>query len=154
MISFKPVTAVDIKALMQIETACHSHPWTEKTMLSCLGGRYFNLAAFQQQQLVGFYIGEQAGPDLTLMDICVAPDFQGQGIAKQLLSAFIDYAEQQQAENIFLEVRESNTVAIALYQQTGFIEMAIRKNYYPSKESDKNGFEDAILMGISLSLSL
>ena len=131
---------------MTIENACHSHPWTEKTMLSCLAGRYFNLAAFQGDAMLGFYIGEQAGPDYTLMDICVAPSHQGQGIAKQLLDAFIHHGEQQHAENLFLEVRESNTRAIALYERAGFSHMSVRKNYYPTA----TGNEDAILMGLTL----
>ncbi len=117
-----------------------------------MGGRYFNLAAFNKNTLVGFYIGEKAGPDFTLMDICVTPSEQGKGIAKQLLRQFIEYGEQQNAENLFLEVRESNTRAIALYERAGFIEMSVRKNYYPSDNPAKNGFEDAILMGMALSL--
>ena len=137
---------------MAIETACHSHPWTLKTMSSCIGGRYFNLAALSNNTIVGFYIGEKAGPDFTLMDICVAPEYQGKGIAKQLLSQFIEYGEQQSAETLFLEVRESNTRAIKLYESAGFIEMSVRKNYYPSNDAAKNGFEDAILMGLSLTL--
>lgn len=148
---FDTVTAADISALMAIEQQCHSHPWTEKTMRSCLAGRYFNLAAFETTQMLGFYIGERAGPDFTLMDICVAPAFQGRGIAKQLLNKFIDYAEHSQAENIFLEVRESNLAAIKLYQQAGFIEMSVRKNYYPSTDPAQQG-EDAILMALPLSL--
>lgn len=100
--------------------------------------------------MVGFYIGEKAGPDFTLMDICVAPEHQGQGIAKQLLAEFIAYGEQQSAENLFLEVRETNTRAIGLYEHAGFGEMSVRKNYYPSDEPAKNGFEDAILMGLTL----
>ena len=86
------------------------------------------------------------------MDICVTPERQGKGIAKQLLSKFIEHGEQQNAENLFLEVRESNTRAIKLYEQAGFIEMSVRKNYYPSDDATKNGFEDAILMGMALSL--
>jgi ribosomal-protein-alanine N-acetyltransferase len=121
-------------------------------MSSCIGGRYFNLAAFDSGILVGFYIGEKAGPDFTLMDIGVKPEHQGKGIAKQLLSKFIEHGEQQNAENLFLEVRESNTRAIKLYEQAGFIEMSVRKNYYPSDDATKNGFEDAILMGMALSL--
>lgn len=135
---------------MTIEQACHSHPWTIKTMQSCLAGRYFNLAAYQGEDMVGFYIGEKAGPDFTLMDICVAPNYQGQGIAKQLLAEFIVYGEQHNAENLFLEVRETNTRAISLYERAGFSEMSVRKNYYPSDEPAKNGFEDAILMGLTL----
>lgn len=152
MITFKEVDESAIDQLMAIETACHSHPWTLKTMSSCMGGRYFNLAAFNKNTLVGFYIGEKAGPDFTLMDICVTPSEQGKGIAKQLLRQFIEYGEQQNAENLFLEVRESNTRAIALYERAGFIEMSVRKNYYPSDNPAKNGFEDAILMGMALSL--
>jgi len=152
LINFKEVDESAIEQLMAIETACHSHPWTLKTMSSCMGGRYFNLAAFNKNTLVGFYIGEKAGPDFTLMDICVTPSEQGKGIAKQLLRQFIEYGEQQNAENLFLEVRESNTRAIALYERAGFIEMSVRKNYYPSDNPAKNGFEDAILMGMALSL--
>ncbi|MBQ4857014.1 ribosomal protein S18-alanine N-acetyltransferase [Pseudoalteromonas sp. MMG007] len=152
MINFNAVDESAIEQLMVIETACHSHPWTLKTMSSCMGGRYFNLAAFDKSTLVGFYIGEKAGPDFTLMDICVTPSQQGKGIARQLLSQFIEYGEQQSAENLFLEVRESNTRAIALYERAGFIEMSVRKNYYPSDNPAKNGFEDAILMGMALSL--
>ncbi|MBB1302050.1 MULTISPECIES: ribosomal protein S18-alanine N-acetyltransferase [Pseudoalteromonas] len=150
MITFESVNELSIDALMRVENACHTHPWTVNTMQSCLAGRYFNLAAFNEQQIIGFYIGEKAGPDFTLMDICVAPDFQGQGIAKQLLAAFIEYGEKHHAENLFLEVRETNTRAIALYEQAGFSEMSVRKNYYPSSDPSKNGHEDAILMGMTL----
>ena len=150
MITFESVNEVSIDALMRVDNACHTHPWTVNTMQSCLAGRYFNLAAFNEQQLIGFYIGEKAGPDFTLMDICVAPDFQGQGIAKQLLAAFIEYGEKHHAENLFLEVRETNTRAIALYEQAGFSEMSVRKNYYSSSDPSKNGHEDAILIGMTL----
>ncbi|CAM4313012.1 ribosomal protein S18-alanine N-acetyltransferase [Pseudoalteromonas ostreae] len=150
MITFESVTELSIDALMRVENACHTHPWTVNTMQSCLAGRYFNLAAFSEQQIIGFYIGEKAGPDFTLMDICVAPDFQGRGIAKKLLAAFIEYGEKHHAENLFLEVRETNTRAIALYERAGFSEMSVRKNYYPSDDPSKNGHEDAILMGMTL----
>lgn len=152
MINFKPVNESAIAQLMAIETACHSHPWSLKTMSSCMGGRYFNLAAFDENTLVGFYIGEKAGPDFTLMDICVMPSEQGKGIARQLLRQFIEYGEQQNAENLFLEVRESNARAIKLYEHAGFTQMSVRKNYYPSDEPSKNGYEDAILMGMALNL--
>ncbi|MFC3031933.1 ribosomal protein S18-alanine N-acetyltransferase [Pseudoalteromonas fenneropenaei] len=130
---------------MDVELSCHAFPWSRKTMESCIGGRYFNLAAFAETRLVGFYIGEQAGPDYTLMDICVHPNWQRQGIAKHLLNAFLEHCQAQDAENVFLEVRASNTGAIALYEAAGFIEMGKRKNYYPTAE----GHEDAILMGMS-----
>lgn len=133
--------------LMAIETACHEFPWSANTMQSCLAGRYFNGAIFEHEQLVGFYIGEVAGPDHTLMDICVAPAYQRKGLAKALLTDFIAASEQADAENLFLEVRASNKGAIALYEWAGFSEVGIRKNYYPSA----SGNEDAILMAMALS---
>ncbi|WP_235577074.1 ribosomal protein S18-alanine N-acetyltransferase [Pseudoalteromonas sp. R3] len=137
------LATLPLQQLMDIEQACHSHPWSVKTMQSCLSGRYFNAALYLDERLVGFYVGERAGPDFTLMDICIAPAFQGQGLAWQLLAHFMTRCEQDNAENIFLEVRVSNNAAIGLYQKAGFTEMGVRKNYYPSAQ----GKEDAVLMG-------
>ncbi|NOU51547.1 ribosomal protein S18-alanine N-acetyltransferase [Pseudoalteromonas sp. JBTF-M23] len=131
---------------MAIEKACHDFPWSENTMKSCLSGRYFNGAVYQQDTLAGFYVGEVAGPDHTLMDICVAPAYQGQGLAKALLSDFMMASEQAGAENLFLEVRKSNITAIGLYLWAGFCEVGIRKDYYPCV----NGKEDAVLMAKTL----
>jgi ribosomal-protein-alanine N-acetyltransferase len=58
----------------------------------------------------------------------------------------IDIAKNNQAANMFLEVRPSNISAIALYENMGFNEMAIRRGYYPAK----NSREDAVLMGLAL----
>ncbi|WP_082078958.1 ribosomal protein S18-alanine N-acetyltransferase [Pseudoalteromonas rubra] len=137
------LASLPLQQLMEIEQACHTHPWTSKTMQSCLGGRYFNAALYQDEQLVGFYVGERAGPDFTLMDICIAPACQGQGLAWQLLGHFKARCEQDKAENIFLEVRVSNEAAIGLYRKAGFTEMGVRKSYYPTAQ----GKEDALLMG-------
>lgn len=148
MIKHDILSQLAIADLMAIETACHDFPWSQKTMQTCLAGRYFNGALYADSVLVGFYIGERAGPDNTLMDICIAPDFQGQGFAKVLLQDFIDRSDNMAAENLFLEVRASNAAAIGLYTKAGFAEVGIRKNYYPSR----NGKEDAILMALTLTL--
>jgi ribosomal-protein-alanine N-acetyltransferase len=58
----------------------------------------------------------------------------------------VDLAKQHQAANMFLEVRMSNVSAIALYENTGFNEMAVRLGYYPAK----SGREDAVLMGLAI----
>ncbi|WP_425415996.1 ribosomal protein S18-alanine N-acetyltransferase [Pseudoalteromonas qingdaonensis] len=129
---------------MVIERACHSHPWSEKLMRSCLSGRYFCTGIFNDTKLLGFYVAEQAGPDITLMDICVAPSEQGQGLGKVLMQSLCDAALARNAELLFLEVRESNVAAIALYEGCGFIANGVRKKYYPDGE-------DATLMMCELS---
>lgn len=139
---FSVLTSAHLPELMTLEQACHSHPWSENTMDSCIGGRYFNQGLWINQQLVGFYIAEQAGDDICLMDICVHPQHQGQGLAQQLMNHLLAQATTKQAQNIFLEVRASNTAAINLYTRHEFIETGLRPNYYPSEQ----GREDAIVM--------
>ncbi|TMO45752.1 ribosomal protein S18-alanine N-acetyltransferase [Pseudoalteromonas ruthenica] len=128
-----------IQAVCVIENACHSHPWSEKLIRSCLGGRYFNAGLYDEAELVGFYIAEQAGPDCTLMDICIVPNKQGQGLSKALMNHLINQATARQCEAIFLEVRASNDAATGLYQRSGFVINGRRKKYYPDGE-------DALLM--------
>jgi [ribosomal protein S18]-alanine N-acetyltransferase len=60
-------------------------------------------------------------------------------------------AKRHKAANMFLEVRTSNISAIALYENIGFCEMAVRRGYYPADPKVfKTGREDAVLMGLAL----
>ncbi|MCW8834201.1 MAG: ribosomal protein S18-alanine N-acetyltransferase [Colwellia sp.] len=146
--SFSPITTSDINNLMPIENACHSHPWSEKTFTSCIGGRYFGEKIEQQQCLVGFYVGEFVIDEATLMDICVTPMMQGKGLGKLLLNQFIQQAKHKGAVKIWLEVRAKNIAAQMLYMNAGFVETSRRTGYYPS--SSGFGYEDAIVMCLSL----
>lgn len=144
--TYSPVTKQHLDVLMTIENACHSHPWSEKTLLSCIGGRYFGFMLEKNNALVGFYIGEYVAGDATLMDICVSPDHQGHGYGKQLLNHFSEHAITLGAEQLLLEVRAKNISALMMYINIGFIEVGRRTGYYPSKI----GYEDAIVMKKSL----
>lgn len=141
-VKFSPVTQQQLTEIMIVENACHSHPWSEKTMLSCIGGRYFGFMLKQEQTLLGFYIGEYIAGEATLMDVCVSPDHQGKGYGKQLLNHFTAQAKSLGAANLFLEVRAKNISALMMYINCGFIEVGRRTGYYPSKI----GYEDAIVM--------
>lgn len=142
--SIQALNKTHLDAMIAIEVAANQFPWSYKNMESCFGGRYFNFGFFIADELAGFYIGEIAGPDITLMDICVDHKLQGQGVGAKLMTHLLAQAEAKGAESIFLEVRASNKAAIHLYNKMGFCEMGIRKNYYPTAE----GNEDAVLMGL------
>ena len=148
--SFTEITPSDVKNLMVIESACHSHPWSEKTFLSCIGGRYFGekfskeSSDTTQNVNTGFYIGEYVAGEATLMDICVRPNEQGKGYGKKLLEQFLAQAKALGATKIFLEVRAKNIAAQMLYMNAGFIEINRRTGYYPSASGF--GYEDAIIM--------
>ena len=91
--SYAVISINDVEKLMPIETACHSHPWSEKTFTSCIGNRYFGYSLKVQDELMGFYIGEHIAGEATLMDICVNPNRQGKGFGKDLLMKFFAQAK-------------------------------------------------------------
>ena len=66
-----------------------------------------------------------------------------------MLQFVIQTATLQRAENLFLEVRQSNRAAIQLYDAMGFHQIGVRVGYYPTKK----GNEDAIVMAKALFLS-
>lgn len=156
--TFTSISKTDVSNLLPIENACHSHPWSEKTFSSCIGGRYFgeklavnvNKKEQDNQHIdhsIGFYIGEYVAGEATLMDICVIPAEQGKSYGKLLLNQFLAQAKQQGATKIFLEVRAKNIAAQMLYMNAGFIEINRRTGYYPSASGF--GYEDAIVMSLS-----
>ena len=65
-----------------------------------------------------------------ILDIAVSPFFRKQKIAEYLMSELFDFSIKNQINSIFLEVRQSNVPAIALYQKMGFKKIGIRKDYY------------------------
>ena len=67
-------------------------------------------------------------------------------ISRQLLRALVQLAADRGAQRVFLEVRPSNTPALALYHSEGFNEIGRRPRYYPAAQ----GREDAVVMAIEL----
>lgn len=133
----------DVPAMLQVENAAASHPWTQALFESCFSDRYFNHVVLSDLDVVvGFYIADYIAGEASLFDIAVEPSQQGKGIGRQLLQHFLQHGLALGAEQFFLEVRASNSPAIALYQSAGFIECGRRRNYYRSA----TGNEDAILM--------
>lgn len=145
---YNAISQDNVSLLMDIELACHPHPWTEKTFRSCIGGRYFGQYLSVDNQIIGFYVGEHIAGEATLMDICVHPSEQGKGYGKELLLHFITQCETLENSSIFLEVRAKNISAQMLYINYGFCEISRRTGYYPSNTGF--GYEDAIVMKKSL----
>ncbi|WP_411655202.1 ribosomal protein S18-alanine N-acetyltransferase [Anaeromassilibacillus sp. SJQ-1] len=72
--------------------------------------------------------------------VAVRPSARRQGIGEQLVKRMIAWMEEHRGEFITLEVRMSNTPAIALYEKLGFAKAGVRKNFY------ENNHEDALLL--------
>ena len=89
--------------------------------------------------LVGWLIVDE----LHVATIATHPDFRGRGIGKKMLVHALRAAKDEGVIRAFLEVRESNAVALSMYRGLGFVEDGRRKEYY------KDNNEDAILMTLN-----
>jgi ribosomal-protein-alanine N-acetyltransferase len=95
-------------------------------------------------RILGFLVANHLTPDWELENIVIAPQELRKGLGKQLLEALLAEARQTNTVSLFLEVRESNTAARALYQKAGFEQTGRRKSYYA------NPMEDAVLYRLTL----
>ncbi|WP_245600383.1 ribosomal protein S18-alanine N-acetyltransferase [Psychromonas arctica] len=132
----------DLPEVLAIETLAHSHPWSEKIFLSNFGKRYINHVIMLDDQVVGYFVASYVAGEVTLMNIAIAPAYQGAGLGRALLSYLKTFSLSLSQQEIWLEVRASNIPAIKLYQALDFVEVDIRPAYYPAD----NGREDAIIM--------
>lgn len=88
--------------------------------------------------LAGWIVMSAAGGEADVMTIATTEEGRGQGIARRLLQAGVDWAAKTGAEAVHLEVDEHNEPALGLYRSCGFSEWGRRPDYYPGA--------DAILM--------
>ncbi|OCG03154.1 ribosomal protein S18-alanine N-acetyltransferase [Gilliamella sp. wkB112] len=143
----------DLADAYQLELLCHLVPWSKQIFYSNQGDRYLNLKISIDEQMVGFCICQQVADEANLFNIAIHPKFRQQGLAKDLLNELISRLLTINPPNspstLWLEVRESNQVAIQLYHSLGFNEITIRKNYYPTADGN---YENAIIMAYALKL--
>lgn len=136
----------DLPAVLEIEHAAQLTPWTRNHFLDCLGNDHYLCQVVEAAgQPVAFLISSRILDETHVLNIAVAPARQRQGLARGLLEQAIQVAQQDAMSVIYLEVRESNKSARALYESLGFTVSGIRKNYY-RRGDDHDGHEDAVLM--------
>jgi [ribosomal protein S18]-alanine N-acetyltransferase len=150
-VSIRPATTEDLPELIRLgsESRTGAH-WSEAQYWSLLadegssGSRLTLVAECElpidgRGKVVGFLIARHMAPEWELENIVVGAEVRGKGIGKRLMENLLTRAKQVNSESVFLEVRESNKAAHALYGKLGFAEMGRRKSYY------SNPIEDAVL---------
>lgn len=137
---------VDIDAVAAIENRSYVFPWTPGIFRDCLRAGHQCWVLEAGTQLLGYGVLSAAAGEAHILNICIAPEYQGRGHGRRLLRRLIDLARWHKAQQVFLEVRPSNPAAIALYRDEGFNEIGQRPNYYPAAK----GREDAIVMALEL----
>lgn len=133
--------AADVSTVVKIERLVQSHPWTVKQFEEAVTG-YQSTVIEQDGQVVGFCILQPVLDEANLLLMAIDPSQQGKGLGFKLLDASLAMLKNNPVQ-IFLEVRESNTPAIKLYEKADFHQIDLRKNYYPNPDGSK---EHAIIM--------
>ena len=131
----RPMTETDLSEVLKLQATLAFQDWNEKQFLSELHASYaLCLVDEEDGSLAGYAIFHLMGSDSELLSIAVAPQFQRRGLASRLLTEGLKKLSQAD-DACFLEVRQGNSSAQALYQKHGFVEFGKRKNYYSDGET-------------------
>lgn len=143
---FRLMVEEDVEAVLKVEFAAFSHPWTRGIFLDCVKSGYECWMMYLGNQQVGHGVLSAAGDEAHLLNLTVKPESQSNGLGGKLLEHLLERARSRGTETVFLEVRESNHPAIRLYDRCGFNEIGRRRDYYPAV----GGREDALVMACLL----
>jgi ribosomal-protein-alanine N-acetyltransferase len=142
--TIEPLTSPSqIDAILAIEEVSFTNPWTREMYAAELRNpdvSFFLLAKDGDGAIVGFCSFWRVLDELHINNLAVLPERRREGVATALLQRVVDDAAELGTRRMMLEVRRSNTAALALYQRFGFSVAGVRSRYYT------NPFEDALVL--------
>ena len=138
------MTLADLDEVAAIELEAYPFPWTRVNFVDSLDSGYTGLCLRDTLgRLLAYSMLMPVIDEVHLLNLCVAPVRQRQGLGAGLLAASICAARVSGFASMLLEVRVSNLPAIALYERFGFSMIGRRKNYYPAPGGSR---EEALVM--------
>ncbi len=143
----EPLEPTRLDQVLQVEQRAYPHPWTRGNFMDALRSGYHARVLLGGEELLGYYVAMQGVDEVHLLNITVAPEQQRQGWGRVMLDALATWARGLGAQWLWLEVRVSNTRAIAIYEAHGYRRVGLRKNYYPDGHGRR---EDAVVMSLRL----
>lgn len=127
----------DAAALHALERRCFADAWSEASFREALTSAWsFVLVADAADGVLGYLIGREVGGAGEVLNVAVAPEARRRRIARGLLESGIARFATRGAEEVFLEVRESNSAAQLLYADFGFRVVGQRAGYYRQPPED------------------
>ncbi len=144
---FETLTPAYLACVLFVEQQAYAHPWSASHFLDSLASGYEVQLLMAGDTLLGYFVAMKGVDEVHLLNITVAPAYQGQGWAHVLLDALTIWAKGQGAHSLWLEVRVGNVRALKVYEAQGYGRVGLRKKYYPAADNQR---EDAVVMCLKL----
>ena len=143
---FRPMGLTDIPGVAAVERASYLFPWSEGVFRDCVRVGYLCRVVEAADEIVGYGIMSFGAGEAHILNVCIRGDQRGAGLGRRLMNFLLDRAREEYMQEVFLEVRPSNTIAIRLYETIGFVRVGLRKSYYQAT----GGREDALVYKLDL----
>jgi ribosomal-protein-alanine acetyltransferase len=137
----------DLGAMLRIEQASFADPWTVDSLATALSLERMRVLVAESgdegrkggdavAEVLGYVVALLVGSEAEIADLAVSPDARRQGIGRALLAGALAELKAAAVRTVYLEVRESNRAARALYETNGFEAVGRRRGYYRSPVED------------------
>jgi len=127
----------DLDELVMLEKLCFSHSWSRQQLLAGLKQGNFRLLGTRTDgQLVGYIAFSLVEDEMEILNLAVHPEFRKKRLGSALMDKTFAMCRSEGTAKSFLDVRESNEPAIALYKKYGYEQYGVRKRYYPDTKED------------------
>ena len=145
-VAVRPATTADLDRIAAIEQASFSDPWSRRAFQGLLGDRrvFFAVACLPTGAVAGYVAAWFIADEGEIANLAVGPQFRGKHLGSFLLDAAVSAARTRGVSSIYLEVRDSNERARALYTSRGFVVVGRRRHYY------RRPTEDALVLRLAL----
>ena len=140
-IMIRKMTMDDLDTVVEIEKECFSVPWSKQGFMDALQKTdAYYIVAVTDDRVVGYCGAYGVCDEADINQVAVTGNYRRSGIGERMVRQLLDGLKERGYLYTTLEVRKSNTAAIALYEKLGFVSEGIRKNFYEKPT------EDAIIM--------
>lgn len=137
--------AADIERIADIERASFSDPWSFETFSAALALRHLRFLVAEEVsevpgrgtgRLLGYVVALVMADEGEIADLAVVPEARRRGVARLLLERMTGELVREGVRALYLEVRDSNAAARALYGALGFTQVGRRRGYYQLPTED------------------
>jgi ribosomal-protein-alanine N-acetyltransferase len=139
----------DVDAVWAVERSAYAFPWSRGNFVDSLAAGYWSrMLVDPSHAVLGYCVAMPGVDEMHLLNLTVAPGCQRRGHARTLLDDLEQACRERALPKLWLEVRASNERAREVYARRGFVEVGVRRGYYPAPPPRR---EDAIVMNLRLS---